>query len=354
MRLTGGKRLAVVASAVVALACAPAAASAATFGADLNQPANNTATCGEGFAPFKLHYASCTWNSGGPGPTFYAPAPGTVTAVRVKVGAVTGPMQVIVVRSLYQNKAGDPGHPYFACCFIERYGPVFTPQSNTITTVAVNLPMIEEATPPPDDTTTNAAGDQLALSVLADNVPVPAFVDKASGIAAFYPAPTEATNPAPTPNPLTPTTLFGGQVLMNADLDTGGAAPAGGAAPVPAVSRLPAVTLPKLTIPVRGNAATVPIQCLVLNCSGLLNLQSAQLAGAAQAAAKKKAKKPKVLSYGTASFSIKAGTTGKVKVKLNAAGRRLVKAHKKSKVWANVRFSSGGGRPTSTRLTLKR
>ncbi len=363
MRLTGGKRLAVVASALMALAFAPTAACAATFGADLNQPANNTSTCGEGFAPFKLHYASCTWNSGGPGPTFYAPAPGTVTAVRVKVGAVTGPMQVIVVRSLYQNKAGDPGHPYFACCFVERYGPVFTPQSNAITTVAVSLPMIEEATPPPDDTTTNAAGDQLALSVLSDNVPVPAFVDHASGIAAFYPAPTEATNPAPTPNPILPTTLFGGQVLMNADLDTGaGAAPAGGPSapppatgvPLPAISRLPAVTLPKLTIPVRGNAATVPIQCLVVDCAGLLNLQSAQLAGAAQAAAKKKAKKPKVLSYGTASFSIKAGTTGKVKVKLNAAGRRLVKAHKKSKVWANVRFSSGGGRPTSTHLTLKR
>jgi len=30
-----------------------------------------------------------------------------------------------------------------------------------------------------------------------------------------------------------------------------------------------------------------------------------------------------------------------------------VKAHKKSKVWANVRFTAGG-RPKSTRVTLKR
>jgi hypothetical protein len=31
-----------------------------------------------------------------------------------------------------------------------------------------------------------------------------------------------------------------------------------------------------------------------------------------------------------------------------------VKARKKSKVWANVRFTAGGGRPKSARVTLKR
>jgi hypothetical protein len=98
----------------------------------------------------------------------------------------------------------------------------------------------------------------------------------------------------------------------------------------------------------------VPIQCLAVDCAGILNLQSAQLAGAARTAAKHKSTKPKVVSYGTASFSLKAGTTGKVKVKLNAAGRKLVKAHKNSKVWANVRFTAGGGRLKSTRVTLKR
>jgi hypothetical protein len=60
------------------------------------------------------------------------------------------------------------------------------------------------------------------------------------------------------------------------------------------------------------------------------------------------------VSYGTASFTLKANTTGKVKVKLDAAGRKLVKAHKKVKVWANVRFTVGGGKPKSTRVTLKR
>lgn len=50
--------------------------------------------------------------SGAAGPTFYAPASGTVTAVRVKGGSAGGPVQVLVMRSLYRNKAGDPGHPY--------------------------------------------------------------------------------------------------------------------------------------------------------------------------------------------------------------------------------------------------
>lgn len=87
----------------------------------------------------------------------------------------------------------------------------------------------------------------------------------------------------------------------------------------------------------------------------MLNLQNAQPPGiGAGLASKKKAKKPKLVSYGTASFALKAGTTGKVKVKLNAAGRKLVKAHKQIKVWANIRFTAGGGKAKSTRVTLKR
>jgi beta-galactosidase/beta-glucuronidase len=116
----------------------------------------------------------------------------------------------------------------------------------------------------------------------------------------------------------------------------------------------PSIALPKLTIPVKGDTATVPVQCLVVNCAGVLNLQSMPLAGAASVARKHKTTKPKVVSYGTASFSLKAGATGKVKVKLDAAGRKLVKAHSKTKVWANVRFTTGAGKPKSTRVTLKR
>jgi hypothetical protein len=363
MRITGGQRFAAVAGIVALGGLWAAPAEAVTFGASLANAPNATLTCGQGAPPLFITGVgspSCLWFSSSPTP--YAPASGTVTAIHVRVGPITGPMQVVVMRSLYQNKAGDPGHPYFACCFVERYGPRFTPQPNAVTTLGTNLPMTEEPTPAPEDFATNAAGDFLALSVLEPNVPIPVFVEDANADSGFYPAPTEATFPAPSPNPLFPSTnLVGqgtGQVLLSAELDAGGGAPPppgpSAPAPIPAAALVPSIGLPRLTIPIKNNTATVPIQCLVVNCAGVLDLQNAQLAGLARAAGKKKAGKPKIISYGKTSFSLKAGTTGKLKVRLTPAGRKLVKAHKRVRVWANVRFTAGGGKAKSTRVTLKR
>src|SRR2546429_9941708 len=166
-------RIALLAStaALAGLGLHAASAGAVTFGADLNAPANNTASCPN----------TCTVFSGVPDPTFYAPASGTITTVRVKTGNFAqGPMQIVVMASLYQNNLGDPGHPYFACCFVERYGPTFTANPNGITQVPTSLPMVEQPTPAADDFTTNARGDFLALSVLAPNVPIPANADGGS------------------------------------------------------------------------------------------------------------------------------------------------------------------------------
>ena len=59
-----------------------------------------------------------------------------MSAVRVKTGnAPQGPMQVVVLRSFYQNNLQDPGHPNFFCCFLQEYGPTFTPAPNAVTTV---------------------------------------------------------------------------------------------------------------------------------------------------------------------------------------------------------------------------
>ncbi|HEX7610410.1 MAG TPA: hypothetical protein VF380_07045 [Solirubrobacteraceae bacterium] len=366
MRLrVAGTRIAVALAIIAAGVLAPRGAGAVTFGGDLNQPANNQYTCGQGAPPlftFGIGSQSCLWFSGSATASFYAPLSGTVTAVRIKVGPVPGPMQVVVMRSLYQNNAGDPGHPYFACCFVERYGPVFEPQANAVTTVPVNLPMTEEPTPPPQDVTTNAAGDFLALTVLSPSVPVPMFLGPGSISSGTYPAPTAASFPAPSATPLLGfTEVEGAQVLMSADLEVGngggGPAPApggGGGAPRPPVlaPAIPALGLPA-TIPLRGNTATFPLRCLVAACNGTLTLQNAQLAGLARAS-RAAARKRRVVSYGSASFKLAAGTTGKVKVTLNASGRKLLKGHRSVKVWANVRFSSGAGAPKSTRVTLKR
>jgi hypothetical protein len=361
----------------LALGGIPAGALAArtSFGADLSAEANDPAICGEGFYPSFVVSSSCTWFSAAPGASFYAPATGTVTAVRVKAGAVGGQMQVVVMRSLYQNKAGDPEHPFFSCCFVEAYGPVFEAKAKAITTVTSALPMLEEATPPQSDLTSTAAGDFLAISILAPNVPIPAFVDEQSKDGGFYPSPTSTTFPAPSSSALavsaSPT---GAEMLMNADLETRpgtappaggppsgaapggvGASPGGGAPGVAlnqfALARRPAAALAVATvaITVRGPLATIPLQCLVLDCAGLLTLQSKPAIAARRGPASSRP-----LSYGAARFALKAGSTGRVKVRLSAHARRLLAHRRRLVVWANIRFSSGGVAPSSVRITLRR
>ena len=376
----GRAQLQIVAAAAalaVGLGASAAAAGALTFGSDLDQAPNAPLSCGEGvlnqflgsFSPFGPFNGSCTWSSvvvGSSVESLTAPASGTVTAVHVRVGASTGPMQIDVIRFLFRQ-TGDPAKPELACCFVQAYGPVFTPAPNAITTVETNLPMRVDPTPAPADTSTIAATDQLALSSLDPSVQVPLFAT-AGGASdlkvlsyAWYPAPSLPTVPAPSPNPIAGfADLSGFKVLMNADLDTGsGGAPAAGGGPGGGVPGggggallAPVITLPMLTIPIHAGTAAVPIRCLVQDCRGLIALQSARPARSASTTHAKKALK--VLSYGSARFSLKAGTTSKVKVKLTAAGLKLVKAHSLSRVWANVRFTAGGAAPTSVRLTLKR
>jgi hypothetical protein len=354
---------------VLALGGAPASAGAArtSFGADLGVEANDPAICGEGFYPSLIPSPSCTWFSAAPGASFYAPASGTVTAVRVRAGAVGGKMQVVVMRSLYQNRVDDPEHPHFTCCFIEAYGPVFEARANAVTTVAAQLAMTEQATPPPSDATTEAVGDFLAISVLAANVPIPAFIDERSQDGGFYPAPAPTTSPAPSPAPLgASASPEGAEMLMNADFETlPGTAPAGqvaplaggGASPGPVLNRFAlarrpsaALALTKLTLAVRAGIATIPLQCLALDCAGTLSLQSTRAAVVARV----RHRTLRSLSYGSARFSLKAGTTGRVRVRLSRAARGLLKRHARLGVWANIRFSSGGAAPSSVRITLRR
>jgi hypothetical protein len=377
----------VVVAVLAVAAVTPAGAGALTFGADLNQPANNPITCADGwpnqaaiglppelgiplfYGPFGSQ--SCLWLSSG----FYAPSGGAVTAVRVKA-AVTGRMRIVVVRSLYENTS-TPGKPLYACCIIQQYGPEFTAQGGAVTTVPTALPMQEDPTPPPQDTTTIAAGDQLALEVLSPNVPVPAFATQNGGPdygvvdLVWFPGPAQNGTPAPSPNVVTPPADFSGfQVLMSADLNTGGGGGGGGAGGAPGIAApggggggappapvaLPAIGLPTKSIPVRGNTATVPVHCLVVDCTGLLSLQSAQLAGLARVASHSKhskRKQPKTVIYGSARFSVPAGKTAKIKVKLGADGRKLLKRHHLLKVWANVTFTAGGGKPYSVAVTLR-
>jgi hypothetical protein len=357
--VAGAFALATLASA----AATATTATASTFGADLNQPPNNTITCDQGWPndilggflpPFGS--SSCLWAGSGVSQTLYAPASGTVSAIHVRVGPTTGPMQVVVLRTLYKNTF-TPGKPELACCVIEAYGPHFTPTPNSVTTVSTSLAMVEEPTPAETDTTTIAAGDLLALEVLAPGVPIPAYTATGGGPGeapdfAWFPAPSQAGIGAPSTNVVSFNGDFGGyQLLLSADMGAPGPTPQ----PLPSV--LPTLAFPKLTLPVRRGRISLPLRCTGANCFGRLLLQSAAPRGAkiAQAAKKRKHRKSKakrrVITYGSAAVKVPAGAKKTVSVKLNARGRKATRRHKRLKVWANFTF---GSIKLSKRITLRR
>jgi hypothetical protein len=94
--------------------------------------------------------------------------------------------------------------------------------------------------------------------------------------------------------------------------------------------------------------AAVAVTCtLDATCAGVLRLVAANSSTAT--GTPKKRKRPTV--YGTARFSVPAHRTKTVHVRLNRAGKKLVKHRRRTKVvvQANV-----GGQVTSTRVTLTR
>ena len=143
-------------------------------GQNLDFAPTNNVVCQDGY-PVQINpsFPQPFTNQGAPSClllTFFPGAqptvPGTAVNANIRVGPVTGPMRFVRMRILFQNGFGP------ACCSIEQYGTVFTPQANSITTVTLNFPMTEESIPPPPDPTI-VANDLVALEVLAPNVPLP-------------------------------------------------------------------------------------------------------------------------------------------------------------------------------------
>jgi hypothetical protein len=346
----------------VATALAPAAR-AATFGVPVGTPPfnvapNNPYDCSsvltpigptEMFSPTGGPASSCIWTdvptpaelqaAAGANISLEPPGSGTVTQVRVAVGAHTGAMQVVVMRALYENTL-TPGRPNDACCTPVARSQVFTPQANAITTVNVNLPVREDATPPPQDTTTIADFDTLALAVLEPGVPVPMYYTGDLSQPADF-----VWNTA-TPSTVTPgfyTDTGGFFVALNATWS----APAGNGGGPPITFGGGA--------PVRNLTAAVPLTCAsVFECDGQLLLQDAATGRKAGVRKAARARSHKPTTYGGASFKIQPHKRKAIKVKLSRAGRRLLHGHHTAKVWANVRIGSGKTAGYSARIKLHR
>lgn len=325
------------------------------FGADLNLPANVPFDCtvlplptafGNGYFAAPSGAPTCTWANAGSvnspqAGSFLAPVAGTVTQVRVRVGPVTGPMQVVVLRAFRDFFSTQPP----VCCTEVGRTPVFTPAPNAVTTLATALTVRKDVVPDPVNRTLTF--DSLALSVLAPNVPIPAF-DSGLHDPGNFNSPTAVVyHPAVAPGQerFLNSGVGGFQVLMDADVTPSqtGAGPApGGAGQTPA-----AIALVQRAVSVRNGVAPLLIRCSLTTgrCTGTLLLQSRR--GAAAAAGKRR-----TVTYGRAKLDVAAGKRATVRVKLSKAGRRQLKRHGSLRAWTNV--SSMGKRTRVARVTLRR
>jgi hypothetical protein len=366
--------------AVLALACVPAIALGSgagvaradgpvTFGPDLSQlDVNNTNDCtvdpliqwpGNSYtgAP------SCTWTSTDPttpnGGQLPPTGNGTISQVMVKVGAVTGPMQVVIMQAEFQEVDLPYIHYQVSCCTDVGQSAPFTPAANAITTEPVNLPVqvgnsdgypgqyvadfvglsvLEDGVPVPaaDETTLSPLNNQPALELeqpaMQDNGQ-PQLADGGIGFlvamdGVWVPDSTPAPNPGPGPNP------------------NPGPNPAPGPTAPPAANPTLPSTTPLFSFPagaklarVAGNSALVQIACGAGGpaCDGTVRIQSARPHGRGAHLARV----AKVVTYAAGSFALTAGNRQAIKAKLSRAGRMLAARHKTLRVWINVTLSSG-------------
>jgi hypothetical protein len=351
------RRIAIsISAAALAAAVFASGASAIPFGADLNRPANVNFDCTvlpgpppaftPGFTVLPSGAPTCTWMNVGSAAnlqagTFVAPVAGTVTQVSVRVGPVTGPMQVVVMRAFRDFLSTAVP----VCCIEVARTPAFTPAPNAVTTLATALPVRKDVIPDPINNTVTF--DSLALSVLAPNVPVPAF-DVGSHDPSDFSIPAASVyHPAVAPNQerFISSGVGGFQVLMAADVTPS----ITGAGPAPGGNVTAPIALARRVIAVNNGALRVPIRCSLATgrCIGTLRLQSSQPVAIAAAA-----QRTRVKTYGKARVSIAAGSQSRVRVRLSRAGRRLMRGRRRAKVWANATI--GGTRVPPVRLTLRR
>lgn len=156
-----------LAAALAALLVAAPDAPARSFGANLRRVPNNTATCQT--LIFFQQVPSCSWTTSGavfrPAEAMVVPGTGTITRVRIRVGAQTGPMRIAILQSLRKENSGEA-----ACCIGRRQSPVFTPRPNAITTINVRLPTSVTF----NKVSRIYAFDSLFLTMENPNTPIPA------------------------------------------------------------------------------------------------------------------------------------------------------------------------------------
>jgi hypothetical protein len=336
-------------AALLLVSAAPSAAQI-RFGADLNRPANVAYGCeafpSTDFAGRRIllgsGFQTCTYMGTGSAFSFaetpQAPAEGVVTRVLVRAGPQVGPMQAVVLRSTRSTGVGT------ACCFFAAQSQVFTPAPNTVTAVPVRLPMRKDF-----DVNFGETIDYLGISVLAPGVPIPGHDEgvpgdvSRNGSMAWWPH----VQPGDT-------RADGGGVGAFTPLIAGDMFPVCNPAPIrgfptTAQQRVPCIPgvqiVDNLAI-ADGAGVFINVVCNVAApCNGDIRFQSRRVR-VASAAAKRR------VTFGRVRFRVASGDQRRVRGRLTAAGRSLLRGRRRAKVYANARV---GGRTISSRpVTLRR
>ncbi len=179
LRLRLGAWAALATSVAVAFAGGTAAAQPETIGADLSQAPDVNFDCT--IIPYVPAAAqggpSCTWGnplaslSNAAAGGLSVPGNGTITQVKLRVGGSTGPMQLVVLRTLFNARDITQN----SCCVATAVSSTFTPVANGITTLNVALPVGFDNSP----TDQVDYLDHVGLSILEDGVTIP-LVDATS------------------------------------------------------------------------------------------------------------------------------------------------------------------------------
>ena len=324
-------------------------AQAVTVGANLNRPANVRYGCEvlpstDAFgrrlllgAPFG-GAATCTYLGfgvlGALTETPQAPSGGgIVTQVRVKVGPVTGPMQITVLKALRTRL--EPGAEgtgaVTACCFYDGATPAFTPAPNAVTTLNVRLLMRNDLDPAFGETV-----DYLGLTVLAPGVPIPAHDlgtpgdVRQPGALGFFPhiKPGDERSDYAGVGAFVP--LISAEIIQ---LCGGRAARAAAGPCIPVVSPVGAAT-------VANGRARLQLLCNLLGgCNGSVRLQSRAASGRT------------TVTFATGTIRLGPNATTTISARLTAAGRALLRSRRSARAYAVIRI---GGRTVTRLVTVRR
>jgi hypothetical protein len=308
----------------------------------------------------------CTWsqagvwglNSGSDPRARSVPADGRITSAEVLSGANPSPIWITIIRQL---GAVGPGE---TCCFWRSDTGPFPLTPNAVTTIPLNIPVernLKESVLAYDLVSVSAENDGGTLP-LREVGPhnVLSIPDGNPMAGAFYPRMGRIPNDEKGGRHEIYEGVPGIELMVRwtfcatNDLTCNGAAPT--APPttpgptVPLSPTAPAPVVPRLgskQAQVEEGKALIPLVCGgSAACEGRLELL-AQTAGASAAG-----KKPAAIIYGTAGYKLAAGAKGKISVKLNRRGKKLLTKHPKATV--SLRLTPKSGTATTASLTLKR